>query len=60
MRALISVYDKTGIVPFARGLDELGFELVASGGTALALHADGVPVTPVEELTEFPELWRVA
>ncbi len=56
MRALISVFDKTGLVPFARGLDELGFELVASSGTAVALHADGVPVTPVEELTEFPEL----
>jgi phosphoribosylaminoimidazolecarboxamide formyltransferase/IMP cyclohydrolase len=56
VRALISVFDKTGLVPFARGLDELGFELVASSGTALALRADGVSVTPVEELTEFPEL----
>jgi len=56
VRALISAYDKTDLVPFARGLDELGFELVASGGTATALRAEGVPITRVEELTEFPEL----
>ncbi len=56
MRALISVYDKTGLGGFARGLDELGFELVASGGTASFLESEGLPVTRVEELTEFPEL----
>ncbi|MGH3134437.1 MAG: bifunctional phosphoribosylaminoimidazolecarboxamide formyltransferase/IMP cyclohydrolase [Gaiellaceae bacterium] len=56
MRALISVYDKTGLVPFARGLADLGFELVASGGTASALEAEGLAVTRVEEVTEFPEL----
>ncbi|MGH3137249.1 MAG: bifunctional phosphoribosylaminoimidazolecarboxamide formyltransferase/IMP cyclohydrolase [Gaiellaceae bacterium] len=56
MRALISVYDKTGLVSFARGLDELGFELVASGGTATFLVDEEVPVTRVEELTGFPEL----
>ena len=38
MRALISVYDKDGIADFARGLSELGFELVSSGGTAAALE----------------------
>jgi len=56
VRALISVYDKTGLVPFARGLADLGFELVASGGTAAFLESEGIAVTRVEELTEFPEL----
>jgi phosphoribosylaminoimidazolecarboxamide formyltransferase / IMP cyclohydrolase len=56
VRALISVYDKTGLGPFARGLSELGFELVASGGTAAFLEDAGLQVTKVEELTEFPEL----
>ena len=56
MRALISVYDKTGLVQFARGLAELGWELVASGGTASALEEAGISVTAVEEVTEFPEL----
>jgi len=56
VRALISVYDKTGLEPFARGLAELGFELVASGGTAAALVNDGLTVTPVETVTGFPEV----
>lgn len=56
MRALISVYDKTGVADFARGLSELGFELVASGGSAEALEDAGLEVTRVEELTEVPEL----
>jgi phosphoribosylaminoimidazolecarboxamide formyltransferase/IMP cyclohydrolase len=56
VRALISVYDKTGLEPFARGLAELGVELVASGGTAAALVNDGLTVTPVEEVTGFPEV----
>jgi phosphoribosylaminoimidazolecarboxamide formyltransferase/IMP cyclohydrolase len=56
VRALISVYDKTDLTSFARGLVDLGFELVASGGTAAFLESERVPVTPVEELTEFPEL----
>ena len=56
MRALISVYDKTGLVPFARGLSELGFELVASGGTAEALEDAGLATTRVEDVTGFPEL----
>jgi phosphoribosylaminoimidazolecarboxamide formyltransferase / IMP cyclohydrolase len=55
-RALISVYDKRGLEPFARGLAGLGVELVASGGTAAFLEKVGLPVTPVEELTEVPEL----
>jgi phosphoribosylaminoimidazolecarboxamide formyltransferase / IMP cyclohydrolase len=56
VRALISVYDKSGLAPFARGLAELGFELVASGGTAAELVAAGLSVTEVEDVTGFPEL----
>ena len=56
MRALISVYDKTGLVQFARGLVDLGFELVASGGTASALAEAGLAVARVEDVTGFPEL----
>ena len=56
MRALISAYDKAGLVPFARGLTELGCELVASGGTAQELVDAGLPVTRVEDVTGFPEL----
>ncbi len=56
MRALLSVSDKRGLVEFARGLVELGLELVASGGTARALSAAGLPVTPVAEVTGFPEV----
>jgi phosphoribosylaminoimidazolecarboxamide formyltransferase / IMP cyclohydrolase len=55
-RALLSVHDKTGIAEFARGLAGLGVELVASGGTAAALAEAGIPSTPVEELTDVPEL----
>ncbi len=55
-RALLSVYDKSGLEPFARALSELGVELVASGGTAQAIEAGGIPVTRVEGLTAFPEL----
>ena len=56
MRALISVYDKSGLEAFARGLADLGWELVASGGTAAALQKLGVDATSVDELTEVPEL----
>ena len=55
-RAILSVYDKTGLVEFARGLVELGFELVASGGTARALAQAGLPVTQVDQITGFPEI----
>jgi len=55
-RALLSVYDKTGLVYFARVLHELGFELVSSGGTAAALAEAGVPVTEVAEVTGAPEM----
>jgi phosphoribosylaminoimidazolecarboxamide formyltransferase/IMP cyclohydrolase len=55
-RALLSVYDKTGLEGFARGLAGLGAELLASGGTASRLAELGVSVRRVDELTEFPEL----
>ncbi|MFI6344519.1 bifunctional phosphoribosylaminoimidazolecarboxamide formyltransferase/IMP cyclohydrolase [Streptomyces sp. NPDC050560] len=54
-RALVSVYDKTGLEDLARGLHEAGVELVSTGSTAARIAAAGVPVTPVEELTGFPE-----
>lgn len=56
MRALISVWDKTGVDEFARGLAELGFELVSSGGTATFLEERGLDVTRVEEVTAAPEM----
>src|ERR1035437_2396192 len=55
-RALLSVSDKTGIVDFARGLSELGVEIVSTGGTARALSDAGVAVRPIEEFTGFPEM----
>jgi phosphoribosylaminoimidazolecarboxamide formyltransferase / IMP cyclohydrolase len=55
-RALVSVYDKSGLVDFARGLRELGYELVSSGGTAADLAAAGLEVTTVESVTEAPEM----
>ncbi|HEY4000960.1 MAG TPA: bifunctional phosphoribosylaminoimidazolecarboxamide formyltransferase/IMP cyclohydrolase [Candidatus Xenobia bacterium] len=54
-RALLSVYDKTGLVPFARRLQALGWTLVASGGTARSLVEAGLPVLPVEQVTGNPE-----
>ncbi|MFJ9074388.1 bifunctional phosphoribosylaminoimidazolecarboxamide formyltransferase/IMP cyclohydrolase [Streptomyces sp. NPDC102278] len=54
-RALISVYDKTGLEDLARGLHEAGVALVSTGSTASKIAAAGVPVTKVEELTGFPE-----
>jgi phosphoribosylaminoimidazolecarboxamide formyltransferase/IMP cyclohydrolase len=56
VRALISTYDKTGLDVFARGLADLGWELVASGGTATYLEELGLSVERVESLTEFPEM----
>src|SRR4051795_3972390 len=55
-RALLSVSDKTGIVDFARGLAELGIELVSTGGTAAVLIKDGLEVRPIEDFTGFPEI----
>ncbi len=55
-RALISVSDKTGIVDFARGLADLGVEIVSTGGTAAALREGGLEVRDVAELTGSPEI----
>jgi len=55
-RALISVSDKRGIVAFAQGLTQLGWEIVSTGGTASALRSAGIAVSSVEEVTGFPEL----
>jgi phosphoribosylaminoimidazolecarboxamide formyltransferase / IMP cyclohydrolase len=54
-RALISVYDKTGLEDLASGLHAAGVELISTGSTAARISAAGVPVTRVEELTGFPE-----
>ena len=55
-RALISVSDKRGIVAFAQGLVQLGWEIISTGGTAAALRSAGVEVVAVEDVTGFPEL----
>jgi phosphoribosylaminoimidazolecarboxamide formyltransferase/IMP cyclohydrolase len=55
-RALISVYDKTGLEQLARGLADAGVEIVSTGSTAARIRELGVPVTPVDEVTGFPEI----
>ena len=54
--ALLSVYDKAGIVEFAKGLHQLGWRIVSSGGTAKAIAASGTPVTDLAELTGVPAI----
>ncbi len=54
-RAIISVSDKTGVVDFAKGLIEAGFEIVSTGGTSKALTAAGVEVINISDVTGFPE-----
>ncbi len=56
VRALLSVSDKTGIVEFARGLEDLGIEVVSTGGTARELAQAGVAVRSISDLTGFPEI----
>ena len=56
MNALLSVSDKTGIVEFARALHALGIQLLSTGGTAQLLAKEGLPVTEVAEVTQFPEM----
>jgi phosphoribosylaminoimidazolecarboxamide formyltransferase / IMP cyclohydrolase len=55
-RALLSVSDKTGLLPFAQALVRKGYELVSTGGTARALEKAGVPVTGISAVTGFPEI----
>jgi phosphoribosylaminoimidazolecarboxamide formyltransferase/IMP cyclohydrolase len=56
MRALLSVWDKEGLVPFAQGLADLGFEIIASGGTSAALTEAGIDHVDVAALTGSPEM----
>ena len=55
-RALISVSDKKGLVPFAEELEALSFEIISTGGTARLLREAGLKVTSVSEITGFPEI----
>ena len=55
-RALLSVSDKTGVVEFAKGLHELGIEIVSTSGTLKVLVQAGLPVRPLETMTGFPEI----
>src|SRR5919197_5900630 len=55
-RALLSVFDKRGVVDFARALTELGVEIISTGGTATELADAGIATTPIEEYTGFPEI----
>lgn len=54
-RAIISLTDKTGVEEFARGLSDLGYEILSTGGTFKVIHAAGIPVTQVSDVTGFPE-----
>lgn len=56
MRAILSVYDKTGLVDFARGLIDLGVQLYSTGGTKKSLDEAGLRVSSISELTNFPEI----
>lgn len=55
-RALISVYDKSGLIPLAQGLHDAGVDIVSTGSTAKTIADKGIPVTPVEFVTGFPEV----
>ena len=55
-RALISVFDKTGVVELAQSLNELGIEILSTGGTATVLKDEGISVTDVSDYTNFPEI----
>lgn len=56
MKALISVSDKTGIVEFATALVDIGFEIISTGGTYKQLTDAGLTVTPIDQVTQFPEM----
>lgn len=55
-RALISLYDKEGVLPFARGLVEMGVEIISTGGTFRHLQEGGIPVTSISDVTGAPEI----
>lgn len=54
-RALISVFDKTNVVEFAKELTNLGWEIISTGGTSAKFKAEGIPVMDISDLTKFPE-----
>jgi phosphoribosylaminoimidazolecarboxamide formyltransferase/IMP cyclohydrolase len=54
-RALISVFDKTNVVEFAKDLTEMGWEIISTGGTSAKFKAEGIPVMDISDLTKFPE-----
>ena len=56
MRALVSVSDKTGLVPFVKGLEALGWQIIATGGTQKLLEKEGVRTIGISEVTGFPEI----
>ena len=55
-RALVSVTNKDGIVDFCKGLVDLGFEIVSTGGTMAKLQAENVPCIAIDDVTGFPEI----
>ncbi|HIP61144.1 MAG TPA: bifunctional phosphoribosylaminoimidazolecarboxamide formyltransferase/IMP cyclohydrolase PurH, partial [Sulfurovum sp.] len=58
MRALLSVSDKDGIIEFAKGLEELGWEIISTGGTYKKLSESGISVIEIDEVTKFPECFE--
>ncbi|HZK46734.1 MAG TPA: bifunctional phosphoribosylaminoimidazolecarboxamide formyltransferase/IMP cyclohydrolase, partial [Atopostipes sp.] len=56
MRALVSVYDKKGIIEFSKDLIELGWEIISTGGTLNTLQEAGLDVTSVDDVTQFQEI----
>jgi phosphoribosylaminoimidazolecarboxamide formyltransferase/IMP cyclohydrolase len=57
-RALISTYDKNGVVDFAKYLEENNVEIISTGGTAKLLSENGIKVTKVSDVTKFPEIFN--
>src|SRR5271155_5326728 len=55
-RALLSVFDKTGLIPFAQLLKSVGMEIISTGGTARTLRESGIAVTDLSAFTGFPEM----
>jgi len=55
-RALVSVSDKTGLIPFVQGLKDLGWEIIATGGTQKLLESNGISTIGISEVTGFPEI----
>lgn len=54
-KALISVFDKSGIVDFAKSLNSMGWEIISTGGTSKILKEEGIQVKDIADLTKFPE-----